>query len=296
MLVVFGPQLLLLRIIIGKFYQKYGKNDNETLTEEPESDDKMSVKSTSTSTTPQPSPVQQRQTSKRSLTGFGLTSVLFAADDTSPEYLSNLKNLQNMMGEFSDAYDLAMSKASHFDWSSETQTMYLLQATLISMFGLAVSIWIVPWRFVFMFGGLSVFLLNTKFVQLVLRDMGPDLAKHSESILKVLGAWYRSLEETACEQGAIKESSLFENQRWWPGSGFTPQMLRAERGPWSDVSGMIPLPSKYEHKPPEGYKWEDDDWKLDKTGPWKQNFLGVGKLAVISSRFLRIGFMANRNA
>jgi hypothetical protein len=183
-----------------------------------------------------------------------------------------------MMGEFSDGYDLVMANASHFDWSSETETMYLLQAILLSMFALGVGIWIIPWRLVFMFGGLSVFFYNTKFVQLVLRDIGPDLARHSEQIFKTLGVWYRSLEETAAEQGKFKEASLYENQRWWPGSGFTPQMLRMERGPWSDISGTIPLPTKYEYKPPAGYKWEDDDWSLDKTGPWKQNFLGVGKL------------------
>lgn len=287
--------MLLLRIIIGKFYQKYGNNVGDTLTEEPESDDKMSIKQQST---PQSSPSQPRQTSKRTLSGFGLTSVLFASDDTSPEYLNNLKNIQNMMGEFSDAYDMVMANASHFDWSSETETMYLLQAILISMFILAVSIWIVPWRLVFMLGGLSVFLLNTKFVQLVLRDMGPDFAKHSERAFKAIGVWYRSLEETAGEHGLNMESSLFENQRWWPGSGFTPQMLRTERGPWSDISGTIPLPTKYEHKPPEGYKWEDDDWKLDKTGPWKQNFLGVGEFRseLVLTEWYRSDQLANETS
>ncbi|KAI9289012.1 integral peroxisomal membrane peroxin-domain-containing protein [Umbelopsis sp. AD052] len=277
-IVVFGPQLLLLRVIVAKFYLKYGKFDSgEPLTDEPESDEKMNVKSSATNSA-QASPNQQRPSSKRTLSGFGLSSVLFASDDASPEYLSNLKNLQNMMGEFSDGYDLVMSNASHFDWSSETETMYLLQAILISMFVLAVGIWIIPWRLVFMFGGLSVFFYNTKFVQLVLRDIGPDLGRHSERLFKTLGVWYRSLEETAAEHGTFKEASLYENQRWWPGSGFTPQMLRMERGPWSDISGTIPLPTKYEYKPPAGYKWEDDDWTLDKTGPWKQNFLGVGKL------------------
>lgn len=277
MLVVFGPQLLLLRLIIANFYKKYGKYDSEPLTEEPESDEKMNTKSSATNS-PAASPIQTRPASKRTLSGFGLSSVLFASDDASPEYLSNLKNLQNMMGEFSDGYDLVMANASHFDWSSETETMYLLQAILLSMFALGVGIWIIPWRLVFMFGGLSVFFYNTKFVQLVLRDIGPDLARHSEQLFKTLGVWYRSLEETAAEQGKFKEASLYENQRWWPGSGFTPQMLRMERGPWSDISGTIPLPTKYEYKPPAGYKWEDDDWRLDKTGPWKQNFLGVGKL------------------
>ncbi|CAM0142138.1 ARS-binding factor 1 [Umbelopsis sp. WA50703] len=269
--VVFGPQLLLLKVIIGKFYHKYGKQGNETFTEEPEMDEKMSTKQQ----TPQNSPSQPRPNNKRALSGFGLTSMLFATDDASPEYLNNLKNIQNMMGEFCDAYDLVMAKASHFDWSSETETMYLLQAILISMIALAIGVWVIPWRLVFLFGGLSVFFYNTRFVQLVIRDMGPDLAQHSEGILRALRIWYRNLEENVGDQSRVKESSLYENQRWWPGSGFTPQMLRTERGPWSDISGTIPLPSKYEHKPPAGYKWVDDDWKLDKTGPWKQNFLGV---------------------
>jgi hypothetical protein len=58
--VVFGPQLLLLKVIIGKFYHKYGKQGNETFTEEPEMDEKMSTKQQ----TPQNSPSQPRPNNK----------------------------------------------------------------------------------------------------------------------------------------------------------------------------------------------------------------------------------------
>ncbi|KAG2229219.1 hypothetical protein INT48_001887 [Thamnidium elegans] len=70
--------------------------------------------------------------------------------------------------------------------------------------------------------------------------------------------------------------SVYENQRWWAGNGYTSQLLRSERSGWSNITGLEPLPSKEEMPSPTHYVWADDDqWHLDTTGPWADDALEI---------------------
>jgi hypothetical protein len=91
--------------------------------------------------------------------------------------------------------------------------------------------------------------------------------------------------------------SVYENQRWWAGNGYTSQvkkkkkkmgvwrewktniqqLLRSERAGWSNITGLEPLPSKDEMPSPTQYTWADDEWHLDTTGPWIDDALEIGK-------------------
>lgn len=55
-------------------------------------------------------------------------------------------------------------------------------------------------------------------------------------------------------------------------------MLPDERGLWSDFSGAIELAPKEELPAPKGYHWMEDNWSLDKTGPWTDDTLGLGNV------------------
>lgn len=55
-------------------------------------------------------------------------------------------------------------------------------------------------------------------------------------------------------------------------------MLSDERGLWSDITGDIDYAPKEELPAPKGYHWIQDNWKLDTTGPWMDDTLGLGKI------------------
>lgn len=56
-----------------------------------------------------------------------------------------------------------------------------------------------------------------------------------------------------------------------------------ERGLWSDYSGTIEYGPKEELPAPKGYHWLEDNWKLDETGPWIDEQLGLGMYSLIIS-------------
>ncbi|CEI90467.1 hypothetical protein RMCBS344292_04792 [Rhizopus microsporus] len=198
-----------------------------------------------------------------------------AFDESSPEYLRNMQNLQNMMGEMSDIYDLIASNAHYVDWSSEGKTMRIFQATLVSFTILIFTIWLVPLNILCLIAGVSVFTLNTRFAKYLIKELMPQLVKLSQSHLNHALEWYLQLEKRLDDQTNVQEMSLYENQRWWPDSGFIPYTLPDERGLWSDYSGTIEYGPKEELPAPKGYHWIEDNWKLDETGPWIDEQLGL---------------------
>jgi hypothetical protein len=54
-------------------------------------------------------------------------------------------------------------------------------------------------------------------------------------------------------------------------------MLDGDRTAWSNFTGTVEMPLITEIPPPEGYEWkQDSEWNLDKTGPWIDDYLGIG--------------------
>lgn len=55
-------------------------------------------------------------------------------------------------------------------------------------------------------------------------------------------------------------------------------MMEGERSPWSNFTGAVYMPIITEIPAPKGYQWKDtSEWELDKTGPWVDDYLGIGK-------------------
>lgn len=59
-------------------------------------------------------------------------------------------------------------------------------------------------------------------------------------------------------------------------------MLPEERGLWTNFSGTVELAPKEELPAPAGYHWIEDNWTLDKNGPWMDDNLGIGKYKWLS--------------
>jgi len=53
---------------------------------------------------------------------------------------------------------------------------------------------------------------------------------------------------------------VFENQRWWPGKGWRPELLPGERPSWSDDLGLVALCKEDVGLPTGNWEWESD-WK-----------------------------------
>lgn len=223
-LVLFVPHVILLQIIISGYTKRFGnKNESDSNSTNKGQQQRKQIKK------PQP----QKSTSATTTTStsggmssrFNFASALFPAfDEASPEYLKNMQNLQNMMGEMSDLYDLIASNSHFVDWSSEVETMRLFQGALISFGALAIVIWFVPLNVIFLVGGILLFLLNTRFAKFVLKEMLPQVAEIGQSQVNSAVQWYTQVEKRLDDQANIQELSLYENQRWWSGSGFVPHV------------------------------------------------------------------------
>lgn len=219
-----------------------------------------------------------------SLLSFGFSTLFQPASDESPEYLKNLQNIQNSMGEFSDLYDWIMSQSTHINWSSESRTLNILQAVLFltSVFGLVV--YFVPLNMIFLSTGLMIYATNTRFAKYLFRELQPYIIESLKSRATNLKEWYIKVENKHDSLDQIKEISVYENQRWWPLSGFIHKSIEGERLPWSDFTGKVNLPTTAKVTAPEGYRWiEASEWKLDMSGPWVDDYLGIGTLLICDS-------------
>ncbi|KAI7875153.1 hypothetical protein K492DRAFT_136830 [Lichtheimia hyalospora FSU 10163] len=158
----------------------------------------------------------------------------------SPEYLRNMQNLQNMMGEISHLYDTASAYQHYIDWSDEKLTLSILQATLASAVALGVIVWWIPLRLCALVGGCSLFLANTRFAKYCWRELGPDAMIYAQEMFHGASNSYTERQQhqqplkhvqQSQEQGTGQNNdeqvqvSLYENQRWWPGTGFAPQVI-----------------------------------------------------------------------
>lgn len=260
-LILFVPHMILIQIIVSGYTKRFGNNKKEETPNHPPPQPKKSVSTSSATTTSR----------------FHFASAFLPAtfDENSPEYLKNMQNLQNMMGEMSDLYDLIASHSHFVDWSSETETMRVFQAVLVSLVLLSFIVFFIPLNLLFLAGGVSMFLLNTRFAKFILKEMLPQLTDIGQSQLSAVIQWYTQIEKKLDDQANLRELSLYENQRWWSGSGFIPHTLPNERGLWTNMSGTVELPPKEELSAPEGYQWIEDNWTLDETGPWMDDVLGL---------------------
>ncbi|BGP50764.1 hypothetical protein JCM10450v2_006690 [Rhodotorula kratochvilovae] len=90
--------------------------------------------------------------------------------EMSVDYLSNLQNIQIMMGRVADLSDALRSTVPLLTWRDERLTRALLQLAVVSSLGLAFLAPFIPWRLVFLLFGEGAFLLSHPLAQTFLAD------------------------------------------------------------------------------------------------------------------------------
>lgn len=217
-LLLFAPQAVLLHIIVDAYYKRHhislslkaASNVINVSLPPTEFAEKTIHVSPTTST-----PLPNTTASRKSAFSLNLAAALLSApDESSPEYMRNMQNLQNMMGEISDIYDTIAGYAHYFDWSSEADTIRVLQLVLLSTVGVSLVAWFVPLNIIFLVAGVSVFLVNTRFAKHLIKQLLPLTVEYGQTKMEMAAQWYAQLEKQVDEQGRIREISLFENQRW----------------------------------------------------------------------------------
>ncbi|KAI7907199.1 integral peroxisomal membrane peroxin-domain-containing protein [Cokeromyces recurvatus] len=301
-LLFFIPQLLLLYFIVVSYpksktnkVSSFNTMDNKKETFKDYNNNAIDIKSATHSHTDNEKPILLKEEEEEEegkdaaaaaaykkkqdippLFSFNFSTLFQPASDESPEYLRNLQNLQNTMGEFSDIYDWIVEKSDYFNWSSETKTIRILQLILFQSFVFGFVLYCVPINYLFLFFGLIVYGLNTRFAKYVIKETKPYMIQFGKKNAKALMDWYIELEDQLEQQELLKEISVFENQKWWAMRGYLHEMAKDERSSWSDFTGTVYMPIITEIPPPRGYQWkESSEWVLDTTGPWVDTYLGI---------------------
>ncbi|KAI8575716.1 hypothetical protein K450DRAFT_260479 [Umbelopsis ramanniana AG] len=193
-------------------------------------------------------------------------------DETSPQYFSNLRTVQDILTQGITIHDRLTRQLTRLSQDNTRVPLGILGVS-----GLISSIAWIFGRQLIWFIGCMILLRHTWMWQVAQKAVG--------AILEVI----QTLVDAAGKLGLIKanptfaadpdtlEISIFENQRWWAGSGFTGQLLRAERKPWTNITGAEPLVPKEDMPPPIGFRWTDKEWHLDESGPWMDSVLGIGE-------------------
>ncbi|KAJ3282628.1 peroxisome- protein [Blyttiomyces sp. JEL0837] len=184
------------------------------------------------------------------------------------------------MGMYCDIYTDANNSIRLLDWSSESDTMMVLQVLAGSALGVIIVLSIIPFNVIMLFVGLGAFLGNTALFRAVSTTLPPVLLKSIQEHVGNIKEGILSVGKGGSgDSGSVTKIALYENQRWWAGLGWIPHLLRSERSPWSDETGNIQRPTKEEYPLPNDpsgtWTWVDPEWRLDMgwsevdDGGWK---------------------------
>jgi hypothetical protein len=225
-MIFFSPQALLVYFILTNYRNK--KSSNTSIATKSASTITEDAADSSERKKPKPIDVKKTNTNKKKEEAlpppsgfpFSLSNLFQPSADASAEYVSNLQNIQNMMGEFSEVYDWIIAQSTHFNWSSESETTRILHLILFSSALLGIVLYIMPIHLIFLSLGLAVYGLNTRFSKHVLKELMPYLIQFGEQKSEECINWYVDLETRLQKQNELEEISVFENQRWWPMRGY----------------------------------------------------------------------------
>ncbi|KAJ1336196.1 hypothetical protein BSLG_007513 [Batrachochytrium salamandrivorans] len=199
---------------------------------------------------------------------------------TNAKYLAHLQHIQNTMINMVNLYDVGYEFYQGLNWSNPHRTLRVLGSTLVSMVCAVFLFWMVPLNTIMLWGGLGLFFANTVIIRAVGMTLAPVIQKEIE---RQIGTFKERI-SAAC-QVTSKEMTIavdiFENQRWWAGSGFIPFLMHIERSAWSDDTGLCRLPPKDLYELPlateaietdthgqkvkrtQVWEWIDYDWSID---------------------------------
>ncbi|KAF7724957.1 hypothetical protein EC973_000538 [Apophysomyces ossiformis] len=181
-------------------------------------------------------------------------------DEASLEYYANLERAQQTMLFLIRLYDNLVYHLQHVSLHSTAYRVLFFVSFLLSVVLYYAARWII------LSVGLII-LLNKTWVGSVIEAVAQFLLELVQTVTELIQRAGLRQSPSYSEKNA-GVLSLLQKQRWW--------LLRSERSAWSNITGSEPLPSLDEMPAPPNYKWEDDHWHLDTTGPWMDDLLGIG--------------------
>ncbi|KAI8332856.1 integral peroxisomal membrane peroxin-domain-containing protein, partial [Chlamydoabsidia padenii] len=185
-------------------------------------------------------------------------------DEGTPEYNVNLQWMQSCLVFFIRFYDNLSYHLQHASLNENVYRLLFAQSLVLTFCLYLVGRWLI-----LVFG--LVLMVNKTW-------LGGAMETAIQVSMELLQNMMDLIQHLVYSRHSSKvslEVSLYENQRFWAGTGYTSQLLRSERTPWSNITGTEPLPSKDDMPPPSHYQWTDDDWQLDMSGPWTDDILGL---------------------
>lgn len=189
-----------------------------------------------------------------------------------------MQNIQNVMAQVSDVFDLGYNVYKMIDWSNPALTQDVLGVVLLSMIGTLVLVALVPLNIIALVGGVGAFVANTALVKAASVTLAPVFVRNIQDRVNHVKALIANARVSG--QDAVIDCVTFENQRWWTGIGWAPALLSTERKAWTDESGAFPQHSKDNYRIPTAqdftdldlvaadgpigvFEWIDDEWNLD---------------------------------
>ncbi|CAG8473290.1 21215_t:CDS:2 [Dentiscutata erythropus] len=131
--------------------------------------------------------------------------------ENSVDYLKNMQNIQNLMGLISDGYDVAIDLLKHFDWSNESEALLITQVVIVILAFTSLIVWIVPWKYVFITGGLGVFIANTQFMKALIKEMSPFIMQNAKTFTKQWENYFNSDDSENSGNDGETDSSIENN-------------------------------------------------------------------------------------
>ncbi|CAG8638266.1 13217_t:CDS:2 [Racocetra fulgida] len=116
--------------------------------------------------------------------------------ENSVDYMKNMQNIQNLMGLISDGYDVVVDLLKHIDWSNEYETLMITQVVIVVLIVASLTVWIVPWKYVFIFCGLGTFIVNAQFVKALTKEVGPVILQHFKLLVEKWEDYFHIDEKT----------------------------------------------------------------------------------------------------
>jgi len=195
------------------------------------------------------------------------------APDLSKDFFHNMRDLQNVMEDFSRLHDAALAllaPPTNFSNESLSSTIFLL--LVVTSCGLFITAQLLPWRAIALIGGWAAVIAGHPSFPSFLESTQAD--KFVEQQDQEIRSAILSLAAEDIDLGSapeIREVEIFELQRrsmHMPDSEFEPFLFTAT--PYTPLSpprlaGDRPRGAPFfeDVQPPTGWRWADKKWILD---------------------------------
>ncbi|KYK60444.1 hypothetical protein DCS_01581 [Drechmeria coniospora] len=191
------------------------------------------------------------------------------AKEMSKDFFRNMRDLQNSMGDFSNAHDKIVEllvPVTNFSNEALSSTIFLFLTVAIAAMTIAAHM--VPWRIIFLFGGWALVGMAHPSVKAVAHALHEEHLRPREEEVK---AWFdRWIADDVILDSApeTREVEIFELQRMSSAGEWEPWLFSpSPYDPLSQVriAGDRPRGSRFfeDVLAPNGWEWSEKKWALD---------------------------------